>query len=89
MPFYETNPLFWEWIFGITINPYGSCAGNIPKKSVGSFWKTNPIWGAFGRFDCRKNDITAYLLAAGLENGENGRVDFNELPAMKEQSGRL
>jgi hypothetical protein len=31
----------------------------------------------------------AYLLAGALENGENDRVDFNELPAMKEQSGRL
>ena len=31
----------------------------------------------------------AYLLAAGLENGENGRVGFDELPAMKERSGRL
>jgi hypothetical protein len=31
----------------------------------------------------------AYLLAGGLENGENGVERFNELPARKEQSGRL
>ena len=32
---------------------------------------------------------TAYLLAAGVENGENGRVDFDRLSASNEQSGRL
>src|ERR1017187_10088138 len=33
----------------------------------------------------RVYDLTAaaYLLAAGLENGENGRVDLNRLPASK------
>ena len=33
----------------------------------------------------RVDDLTAaaYLLAAGLENGENGRVDLNRLPASK------
>ena len=43
MPFCETNPPFLDGIFGVIINGYGSCAGNLPKKSVGSFWKTNPI----------------------------------------------
>ena len=45
MPFCETTPLFLDGFFGVIIIVHGSYNGNLRENSVGSFWKTNPIWG--------------------------------------------
>ena len=50
--FCETNPPFFERIFGVSDYEYICCEGNMRGKSVGSFWKTNPKSGGFGGFGC-------------------------------------
>src|ERR1017187_5758704 len=42
MRFCETNPPFFDNFLDVTPRRHRSCAGNPKKKSVGSFWKTNP-----------------------------------------------
>ena len=45
--FCETNPIFCEVFFGVTANVQMSCDGKVMENNLGSFWKTNPIWGVF------------------------------------------
>src|ERR1017187_3739457 len=45
MCFCETNPPFFDNVFDVTRRRHRSCDGNSKKKSVGSFWKTNPPLG--------------------------------------------
>jgi len=47
MRFCETNPPFFEWIFVVSGYEYICCTRNRRRKSVGSFWKTNPPEGGF------------------------------------------
>src|ERR1019366_6478864 len=48
VPFYQTNPPFFDGFFNATTTTYGTYSGNVRNKSVGSFWKTNPPGGCFG-----------------------------------------
>jgi hypothetical protein len=43
MPFYETNPPFFDEILDVTDYAAESYNGKCLENSVGSFWKTNPI----------------------------------------------
>ena len=47
MPFYQTNPPILRDFFDARGCEYISCDGKSGKKSVGSFWKTNPPGGGF------------------------------------------
>jgi len=49
MCFCETNPPFCDSIFDVSNYEHWSCNGKSRKKSVGSFWKTNPFLGVFLR----------------------------------------
>ena len=53
MPFYQTNPPFFDGFFAVSYSLHISYERNTREKSVGSFWKTNPpeggLWGRFHR----------------------------------------
>src|SRR5208282_5074346 len=42
VPFYQTNPPFFGGFFDGSDCECMGCGGNVRRKSVGSFWKTNP-----------------------------------------------
>jgi hypothetical protein len=47
--FCETNPIYLSVVFSVTHNGQGSCDGKTWENDLGSFWKTNPIWGPIQR----------------------------------------
>ena len=49
MPFYQTNPPFFDGFFYGNGYEYVAYSGNLREKSVGSFSETNPPGGVFSR----------------------------------------
>ena len=54
MPFYQTNPPFFDGFFAVSYSLHISYERNTREKSVGSFSKTNPPEGGLWRLFHRK-----------------------------------
>ena len=71
MCFCETNPPFCDGILNVSDYEQWSCDGKCRKKSVGSFWKTNPPERVLGVVSVRNAHAHSHY-PAGLETTRGG-----------------